>query len=89
MGQTQSLDDAADYTSTADALARSPVRQPDCFRLEHLSGGPCTHWKTLPRTAHAKSTDLGQSDQFAAEPFAHSGTGATFNGLIQTQNCWH
>ncbi len=26
-----------------------------CFRLERLPGGPCTHWKAPPFTAHTRS----------------------------------
>jgi len=26
----------------------------DCFRLERSPGGPCTHWKTPPFTAHTQ-----------------------------------
>src|SRR4029077_3622470 len=59
--------------AAACTLARPPIRGPlyrrlqpfrhlhdcsGCFRLERLPGGPCTHWKAPPFTAHTRSGNL-------------------------------
>src|SRR5580704_6485064 len=66
----------------AYTLARPPIRGPlyrrlqplrhlhdcsGCFRLERLPGGPCTHWKTPPFTAHTQGETLDEASAMAED----------------------